>query len=378
MTSAESESESRSIEAGGTFEGFERVSGEVGVRNAVLVLPSVICSRIVAERIAEGVEEAICTPHDHGCGQIGADAEQTERALLGVARNPNVAGTLVVGLGCETIQSDHLADRLEAEGHPVREVAIQDEGGSDPCIERGVEAARELVNAGRLRRTTAELSDLTVGVVGSDLREPSVERADPLVGSLVERVVDEGGRVLVGGTERILPHADEVAASVAVGATDSFEAMVARRAERFATEPRIQRTARERSSGEITRLWADRPIADVRRYGDRPDVESGVVLVDTPSEFAEAATGLAAAGAQVVVHVTDEGIPTGHPVVPTIRVTGNSETYAALSADIDVNARETTTEELHELLVDIANGEPSRAERHGLTEFAITRIGPSM
>ncbi|MFD1634368.1 UxaA family hydrolase, partial [Haloplanus ruber] len=134
------------------LEAYARDDG-VGVRNRVLVVPSVICSHIVAQRIADAVDRAVCAPHDHGCAQIGADHEQTERTLLNVTRNPNVAGATVVGLGCEHLQSGPFAERIADHDVPVREAAIQDVGGSDACIEVGTEATRDLATAAAADRT---------------------------------------------------------------------------------------------------------------------------------------------------------------------------------------------------------------------------------
>ncbi|MFC7028553.1 UxaA family hydrolase [Halomicroarcula sp. GCM10025710] len=127
-----------------TFEGYRRDDGTVGVRNNVLVMPSVICSHIVADRIADSAESAVSVPHDHGCAQIGSDHEQTERTMVNLSQNPNIAGTTVVGLGCEHLQSGELAARIAEQDRPVRETAIQDAGGSDACIEEGTDAVAEL------------------------------------------------------------------------------------------------------------------------------------------------------------------------------------------------------------------------------------------
>ena len=37
------------------FEGFRRPDGRVGVRNHVLIVPTVVCSAVVTERIAAAV-----------------------------------------------------------------------------------------------------------------------------------------------------------------------------------------------------------------------------------------------------------------------------------------------------------------------------------
>jgi altronate dehydratase large subunit len=362
------------------FEGYDRGDGCIGVRNRVLVLPSVICSHMVADRIAERVEGAVSAPHDHGCAQIGSDNDQTRRTFLGTATNPNVVGTVVVGLGCEVIQSDSLAADLADRGGTVRELSIQDVGGTDECVEQGIELVEALRReAERTERRTASLADLTVGVVSSDLRESTVDTADLLVGELVDRIVAAGGRVVVAGSERVTTHTDE---AIEAAATDAVAADLDRLVERHRNQPsKAARLASEASSlpfETVTRAWGDTPIGEVVRYGDQVEIDTGLAVLDAPSRFEEAATGLAAAGAQLVVHVTDDGIPAGHPIAPVIKVSGDADTVAALPDDIDVDATAADVDELTERVRTVADGEPCCSERHGLSEFAITRVGPSM
>ncbi|MFC6730753.1 altronate dehydratase, partial [Natronoarchaeum mannanilyticum] len=92
----------------------------------------------------------------------------------------------------------------------------------------------------------------------------------------------------------------------------------------------------------------------------------------------EAATALAAAGASVVVHVTADGVPTGHPVVPVLKVTGDGATAEALADDIDLDARAADADAVLDELVRVAGGERTASEDHGLTSFAISRVGPSL
>ncbi len=359
------------------FTGYGRADGRIGVRNRLLVLPSVICSHVVADRIAARVPTAVSAPHDHGCAQLGADNDQTARTFTGIGTNPNVAGVLVVGLGCEEIQSDDVAARLADLGVPVRELSIQSEGGSDRTIERGVEEARALLEE-RRRETAGSLADLTVGIVGSDVQDSTVETADPLVGSFARRVVGAGGRVVVAGTERLSPHAEEAVAAADDAVAEECRKLLERRRRTPARTAGLRRRAAERSFDELSRSWDRLPIRDVLAYGERASHDAGVALVDAPSGFAEAATGLAAAGAQIVVHATAEGIPSGHPIVPVLKVTGDERTYRALSGDIDIDARSASPEAFAERAIGVLDGAESCAERHGLTEFAITRIGPSM
>lgn len=368
-----------SPDRGGGVRAYRRDDG-IGVRNRVLVVPTVICSHIVAERIADRVDGAACVPHDHGCAQIGADHEQTERTLLNLSRNPNVAGATVVGLGCEHLQSGPFAGRVSGGGVPVRELSVQGSGGSDACIDDGVEAASELAStAAAADRADASLSDLTVGVVSSDLDRSTREIANPLVGETVDALLGFGARVVVAGTERLAPHPEAAADRAASGAVaDEIRAATDRYAKRPGNVRGVARRAPSARFDSVVGAWGGAPVEEFVPYGGRATIDEGLALVDSPSRFEEAATALASAGASVVVHVTAEGVPTGHPVVPVVKVTGDAATAEALAADIDLDARAVGPGALLDELRRVADGGSTAAEAHGLTKFAINRVGPSL
>lgn len=143
--------------------GFPRPSGAVGARNHVLVLPSVVCSALVAERIAG--EAAVAVTHQHGCAVVGDDVEHTAGIFSGLATNPNVAAALVVGLGCETIQGTEVVRRIAAAGQSVRYVGVQAEGGTERTIARGRETRESLrAEADAATRQTVAESCLSVGL----------------------------------------------------------------------------------------------------------------------------------------------------------------------------------------------------------------------
>jgi altronate dehydratase large subunit len=361
------------------FEATTRGDRGIGIRDRILVLPSVICSHLVADRIAEQVPEAVSAPHDHGCAQLGADNDQTARTLIGVGQNPNIAGTVVVGLGCEEVQSGEVAEALADQGTPVDELSIQGVGGTDECIEIGKKKTRSLVEQSiGSESVDAGLGDLTVGVVSGDLRPESRSIADPLVGQFIDNVIDSGGRAIIAGTEKLVPHTESVLANT----TDKAQAAVETVLERDKNQPpkdvTMRETAAECSFDEVSRAYGGHPIESLVEYGQPAEFESGVALLDSPARFEEAATGLAAAGAHLVIHVTADGVPTGHPIVPTIKITGNESTAAALPEDIDLDATSTNVDELTDFIIGVADGQPSSTELHGLSEFAITRVGPSM
>ncbi|WP_050033962.1 UxaA family hydrolase [Halorubrum halophilum] len=362
-----------------SFDGYRRPDGRVAVRNRILVLPSVICSHLVAEEIAEQSPRAVATPHDHGCAQLGADNEQTEQTFLGTAANPNIAGTVVVGLGCEHVQSDEVAAAIDERGLPVRELSIQGVGGTGPCIKEGSAAATELArNADSTRAAPASIDDLTVGVVVGDLDDSTIEHADPLVAELVDRVVAAGGSAVVAGNERFAAHPDAVRQRSAPATLDDIDAMLERHEGLPSRANAVGRAAASADADATLGALGTNPIQDVLSYGEQAPHDSGLAVVDAPSRFEEAATALAAAGAHIVVHVTAEGVPAGHPIVPVLKISGDVETLEALPADIDINAREASADDLERALLAVAGGQETCTESHGLSEFAITRIGPSM
>ena len=126
-----------------TILGYRRPDNRIGIRNHLLIIPSVICSSTVAECIARNTEGAVCLPNQYGCGQIGKDLEQTIRTLVGLGRNPNVGAVLVVGLGCELVRPENLADQIGSSGKPVEMITIQDAGGREKRDRTGAAKPRQ-------------------------------------------------------------------------------------------------------------------------------------------------------------------------------------------------------------------------------------------
>lgn len=357
------------------FAGVPRAGRPAGVRDHVLVMPSVICSALVSEAIADAVPGTIAVPHDHGCAQIGGDKDQTRRTLLNVAANPNVAGVVLVGLGCETLTSETLREDVDV---PVRQLSIQGTGSTEATIEAGIASAASLVESESSDRSPADLAELTIGIAASDFAASTREQAAPVVGSAVDRLVDAGCRVLIAGLEPLRHHHDKfdtLTASTAV--TDQLTACIEDRTT-GSGNPRLSRQTEAVSIDEVCGLWGQRPIVDVLAYGEAAAHDRGVAILDAPTAFEEAATGLVAGGAQLIVHATAAGIPTGHPVSPVISVTGDAETAAVMGRDLDLDATAAAPADLLELVTAVAGGKQVAAERHGLAPFAISRAGPSL
>jgi altronate dehydratase large subunit len=73
-----------------------------------------------------------------------------------------------------------------------------------------------------------------------------------------------------------------------------------------------------RPYSEVVGHWSSQPVMSVIEYGNRAEGAAGLHVLDSSFRFEEAR--LVAAGASVVSHLTGEGIPTGHPVPPVLKL----------------------------------------------------------
>ena len=116
------------------FAGYRRDNGTIGVRNHVLVFPTVVCSSEVARMISNQVPDAVHAIHGCGCGHVGEDKEQVLRTMVGITGHANVAAVLLVGNGCELISPDVVAEELAKIGQRVETISVQDAGGTTKCV----------------------------------------------------------------------------------------------------------------------------------------------------------------------------------------------------------------------------------------------------
>ena len=151
--------------------GFDHGQRGVGIRNLQLILPSVVCSTHISSRIAKDVG-AITFAHQHGCGIIGNDVGGISDFFCELASHPNVGTVLIVGLGCETIQGNELAEKVLGSNPQTKYLVIQESGGVAGTFESGIKQANDLAKANPV--SNKELIDLKVGIE-SDLADSRAE-----------------------------------------------------------------------------------------------------------------------------------------------------------------------------------------------------------
>jgi altronate dehydratase large subunit len=387
--------------ASAVFQGYRRRDGRAGVRNHLLVLAAVGCADGVVKRIGRALPEAIAVAHVYGCSQLGEDLAQTQRVLEGFAAHPNVGAVLLVGLGCETIATAEMAQRLISRGVVCQRLTIQEEGGSRATFDRGVDIARELLSeVSRARREPVPLSELILAVECGGSDAWSGVTANPATGIASDLLVQAGGAVILSevtefiGAEHLLA-ARSASAEIGrqiVGATLRREG----EAKRLGVDMRGGQptpgniaggltTIEEKSLGAIAK-GGSTTVREFVGYAHRPSIH-GLVVMDTPGNDPESVTGMVAAGAQVVVFTTGRGSPTGCPIAPVIKVCSNSATYRRLAEDMDLDAGtiveggETPADVGRRIfgeIVAVASGKQTAAEAWGHEEFAIETIGPRL
>ncbi|MGZ3608287.1 MAG: UxaA family hydrolase, partial [Syntrophales bacterium] len=189
------------------FMGYRRNDGTVGIRNHVIIIPSVVCANRVARGISQLVTGTTWVEHQHGCTQLGADAALTRRVLVAHGAHPNVYSVVVVGLGCETLRAQDMAAEIKetCPDKPVHLVIIQDEGGSVKAIAAGASAARDMVGgASSMERSPSDVSELILGTECGGSDACSGISANPALGVACDLLIEAGGSVILAETTELI------------------------------------------------------------------------------------------------------------------------------------------------------------------------------
>ena len=396
------------------FWGYSRPDGSVGVRNHVLILPATRNVNYICHRIALAVP-GVTTFYTTGeYGRTGSDRKRLARFLTGIARNPNVANVLLIGMphgyGYPEFQTDALAAEIAKSGTRLEILNVDRCGGLEGTVVQGIRLARELVReATAMRREAAPLSKLTIGMKCGDSDATSGLAGNPALGRAVDRLIDAGGTALfsetlelIGAEQTLVQRAKtpEVAQRLLRLIAD-WEARAASIGEDIRTINPIPEniaagitTLEEKSLGAVEKTGT-RELSGVLDYCERPG-EPGLWLMDAWMSSYSLLPSFAAAGAQIVLYQLggNELPPEDAPlsavdpglVAPLLTISGNPRTAKAAGDYLDVSTGgvllgtetlDAAGEHILEEIVRAANGRAARGETMRYPEpFEVFFEGP--
>ena len=399
-----------------TFDGYHRSDGRVGTRNYLGILTSVNCSGSVAKFIAEAADKSgfladypnidgiVPITHGTGCGMSSNDEGYATlfRTLAGYAQHPNFGGILLIGLGCEVMQiADLVGGRPIRKDGALRYMTIQTEGGTRKTIEKGLAELRGIAEtANQAVRKPAPVAHLTLGMQCGGSDGYSGITANPALGVASDLLVRHGGTTILSETSEIYG-AEHLLTRRAVSPDVGqklinrvrwWEDYTARNKGEMDNNPSPGNkrggltTILEKSLGAVAKSGTA-PLSDVFLFGERIDTK-GFVFMDSPGFDPCSVTGQIASGANLIAFTTGRGSVSGYMPTPCIKIATNSEMYARMSEDMDINcgdiiegARlEDKGQEIFEMCISIASGAQTKSEQlgYGGVEFVPWQIGAVM
>ena len=393
-----------------SFFGYVREDGRAGTRNYIAVVAASNCAAHTAELIAASyagqklppnVDGIVAFPHGEGCGMsIGPDSQQLQRTLGGVLNHPNVSAAIILGLGCEVNQIDHYLGEGAPRTDRLLGMTLQSSGGTTATVE----AARKAI-AGMMERASAEkrvsipANKLVLGLNCGGSDSFSGITANPALGVCSDMLAEIGAASVLAetteiiGAEHLLVRRarNRAVAERLLEMISGYKTYLKRFGGSFDDNPSPGNkeggltNILEKSLGAVAKAGAS-PLMEVVDYAERIH-GPGFVFMNTPGYDPVSLTGLAAGGCNVIAFTTGRGSAIGFPTIPVIKIATNTQMYQRMKDNMDVNAGriadgeakvEGVGREIFDLILRVASGDLTCAERLGHKEFVPWRIGPVM
>lgn len=396
-----------------TFMGYVRPGGRVGTRNFIGILSSVNCSATVIKRIAAhftperlaafpNIDGVAAFAQTSGCGMSSPSEhfDLLRRTLAGYARHANLAGVLIVGLGCERNQvADLVASQGLQPGPLMQTFVMQDSGGTRATIAAGVAAIESMLPlANAVQRQPVSAAHLKIGLECGGSDGFSGIGANPALGAAMDILVRHGGTAILSETPEIhgvefmltrravSPEVgrkllDRLAwwAEYTKGHNAQFNGVVGAGNQAGGLANIFEKSLGSAMKGGTT------PLVDVVRYAEPID-KPGLVFMDSPGYDPVATTGQIASGANLICFTTGRGSMFGSKPAPTIKLASNTPMYQRLEEDMDINCGlvidgvlsvEQMGERIFRHILRSASGEPTKSELLGLGdhEFVPWHLG---
>lgn len=398
-----------------TFLGYWRKNGTVGTRNYYLILPTSMCASETVLQVAASLEQdkslfekypsldgIIGIHHTEGCGcDAGLSIDRLMRILKGYIRHPNVGGCLVIDLGCEQTNYRKMNPYMQstlAEGlKPVDWITIEESGGVAATRKKAEALVRQrLAEVADIQRKPAPLEKLIVGTECGASDSFSGITANPIIGNVADQVIYAKGSAIlseipemVGTFDMLFPRFRSAEVARKFQAFMDWYVDLARRLGGTLEANLVPKNIEGglvnnyiKSLGAVLK-GGTTVIEDVIDYGE-PVQKRGLSIMQGPGSDLESVTGIVASGANVVCFSTGQGTPTGNAICPVVKVASTDAMYQRLCEDMDFNGgrlltEKTTIEELGEellaLVIEVASGRQTAAERSKQRQFQVWTAG---
>jgi altronate hydrolase len=392
------------------FMGYPREDGRAGTRNYIAVVAASNCAAHTSELIAASfhdqilppnIDGVVAFPHGEGCGMsIGPDSIQLQRTLAGVLAHPNVAAAVIMGLGCEVNQIEHYLGPNAPRSSRLVGMTVQNSGGTEGAVAAARKAILGLMDeASGEERQEVPASKIVLGLNCGGSDSFSGITANPALGYTSDMLADLGASSVLAetteifGAEHLLVQRarNREVAEKLLGFVKGYKKYLNQFGGSFDDNPSPGNKAGgltnilEKSLGAVAKAGTSM-MTDAVDYAERITTP-GFVFMNTPGYDPVSLTGLAAGGCNVIAFTTGRGSAIGFPSIPVIKISSNSFTYNRMTGNMDINAGtiadgERTVpqvgQEIYDMVLRVASGERTCAERLGHKEFVPWRIGPVM
>ena len=300
----------------------------------------------------------------------------------------------MLSLGCENLTHEQFLRELgDYDPDRVKFLTCQE-------VDDELEAARPLLEelaayAGQFKREPIPASELVVGMKCGGSDGLSGITANPVVGRFSDLLGAMGGSTVLTevpemfGAEGFLLDrcVNEEVFHKAVNMINGFKDYFIRHNEVVYDNPSPGNkqggitTLEDKSCGCVQK-GGSAPIMDVIGYGE-PVTTKGLNMLYGPGNDLVSATALTAAGAHLILFTTGRGTPFGAPA-PTMKLATNTPLATKKAAWIDFNAgvvadgTRTIDEAAHDLMdlvLEVASGKKTWAEKKGFREISIFKDG---
>jgi len=380
------------------FMGYVRPDGRVGTRNFIGIFSSVNCSATVIHKVAAyftperlkpypNIDGVVAFAQTTGCGMASPSPhfDLLRRTIAGYVRHPNLAGALIVGLGCERNQvADLVASQALRTSVLMQTLVMQEVGGTRATIEAGIAAVEKmLASANDVKRESVSASHLSIGLECGGSDGFSGITCNPALGAAMDILVRHGGTAILSetpeihGVEHMLTRRavtpevgqkllDKLAwwTEYTRGTNVQFNGVVG-----HGNQQGGLANIFEKSLGSAMKAGST-PLQAFYEYAE-PITHKGFVFMDSPGYDPVAVTGQIASGANLICFTTGRGSMFGSRPAPTIKLASNTEMFTRLEEDMDINCGlildgEASVQEMGQLifedLLKHASGEPTKSE----------------